>query len=1035
MTSNVYFRREKMHSIKKLLLYISILLTFFFVSPSSGQIIKGDFSDGLNGWYTDGDVNVENGVAVIRTGGADGLWETLLSTDFTVTGDRLNFRYYFDVVGPDDINYPDYESYPFDSFQVTLNAGDPYYYFEPLAWNPTGDFLPYSMDISSIPQGTRATLTFSLLDQDDGFRSIAGIDDISDPGNPVTNPVPEPGTLILIGGGLISLFLYGRFSKKEKEMVMVKVMNVQKICLWIFIIIMSQIYGVEAVHAELIEENIDDVTTLQFVSPLFNSRTNILTLNMTVTNVSDISIFTPLKVVITGISTIDVTVANPDGYTPEGLPFFDLTPYITDRELSPGEVTPSVKLSFYNPKRVKFRWDQDVFAHVDVATGVGPIIYNICLRPGEAPPKCEFYYDDPEIENPDFDRILEGPLSEMYLYEQVRVFAYDNEGLPLQVIINGIEAEFYEWGFYYYRDLILRDGLNTISIVVSSEAGVSVTREITLNIDSIPPAINLLEPAGGGVVITPEQALIGTVDDSGVTTVIVVKDFIYADEVPVVDGVFSKNIILSPGHNNISIEATDIAGNSSYFNLDLIYVYSELGIVEGRISSSVLSLPLAGATVTAISYNNEFRTAVSGDDGSYRLEGVRSGDVTLLIEKEGYTARNLKILSLGGDTPYLKNVALIPVSSPDTFTLTGQVKDTGDHPLRGAYVSIAGAALALSEAKTPLSSLSDKNGIYIISGIPRTSFVAEASIDMYEGTSLNVNAGDYSSNTTILTYNFILKKIPVYIRIISPADGEYLSGDDVMVVGLVRNEDRNVGIRVNGVLAQVYNGYFMANDVPLAAGVNNITAELIDPSGTLLADSINVIIDEGPGEGSGPGARIHAQEAGIVPVDVPVNIEVPPDTSFYDYGIEVNGPGATELISEGPLQHRVIITVPGVYTITFNGVDYAGDRYKDTYGFIGMAREDMEEMLKSIWTGMRDYLKAGSMDDAIALITPETRGRYAEQFFLLGDYLPEIFANIGDIQLVTLKDNVAKMRIYEGEIIHYVWFARDIYGLWKIHKF
>ena len=69
------------------------------------------------------------------------------------------------------------------------------------------------------------------------------------------------------------------------------------------------------------------------------------------------------------------------------------------------------------------------------------------------------------------------------------------------------------------------------------------------------------------------------------------------------------------------------------------------------------------------------------------------------------------------------------------------------------------------------------------------------------------------------------------------------------------------------------------------------------------------------------------------------------------------------------------------------------------------------------------------------MITPETRGRYENQFLMAGAGLSNFFSGIGDIQLVTLSDNMAKARVYRDDVTHYVWFARDIYGLWKINKF
>src|SRR3990172_460704 len=117
-------RRKKVHRILTVIFFISIISACFYVTPSQGFIINGDFSNGLSGWDKDkdGDINIEDGAAILRTGGIDGLWDTSLSTDFIVSGDRVTFRYYFDVIGYDDIIYGDYPSFPFDSFQVSVDA-------------------------------------------------------------------------------------------------------------------------------------------------------------------------------------------------------------------------------------------------------------------------------------------------------------------------------------------------------------------------------------------------------------------------------------------------------------------------------------------------------------------------------------------------------------------------------------------------------------------------------------------------------------------------------------------------------------------------------------------------------------------------------------------------------------------------------------------------------------------------------------------------------------------------------------------------
>ena len=65
--------------------YICFITLFLWASSSFGQIINGDFSNGLTGWDSSGDVSTTtDGFALLQTGGTEGPYITSLSTDFIV---------------------------------------------------------------------------------------------------------------------------------------------------------------------------------------------------------------------------------------------------------------------------------------------------------------------------------------------------------------------------------------------------------------------------------------------------------------------------------------------------------------------------------------------------------------------------------------------------------------------------------------------------------------------------------------------------------------------------------------------------------------------------------------------------------------------------------------------------------------------------------------------------------------------------------------------------------------------------------------
>ena len=114
-----------------------------------------------------------------------------------------------------------------------------------------------------------------------------------------------------------------------------------------------------------------DVTgSVQIVkSPLgYNRLTKTSYLDVSVKNTSQTGLFSRLTVVVDSISTAAVTVANADGTTPDGKPYFK---YTLSDTLAPGQTTAAKRWVFSNPSVARFTYTVRVMT-VDAAKSIGP---------------------------------------------------------------------------------------------------------------------------------------------------------------------------------------------------------------------------------------------------------------------------------------------------------------------------------------------------------------------------------------------------------------------------------------------------------------------------------------------------------------------------------------------------------------------------------------------------------------------------------------------------------------------------------------
>ena len=231
---NFYWRGEKMKScVRPCIVMIAVL--FLLAGPLHAIPLNGDFSAGLDGWsfqenFSDvgssASISPENGQAKLTTAGIDsGIYLITLFQEIAIPSlaTTLSFDVKFESANTDIA--PILNSFV-DFFQISYLDDDPssgYDYYGPsvdtsgaydpnsfqgLPISPVNGWYHFAIDIASL-SGRTGALNFDLWDGDDGYYSTAWIDNVTiDGGQP--SPVPEPGTLLLLGCGMAALGFLGK---------------------------------------------------------------------------------------------------------------------------------------------------------------------------------------------------------------------------------------------------------------------------------------------------------------------------------------------------------------------------------------------------------------------------------------------------------------------------------------------------------------------------------------------------------------------------------------------------------------------------------------------------------------------------------------------------------------------------------------------------------------------------------------------------------------------------------------------------------
>lgn len=364
-----------------------------------------------------------------------------------------------------------------------------------------------------------------------------------------------------------------------------------------------------------------------------------------------------------------------------------------------------------------------------------------------------------------------------------------------------------------------------------------------------------------------------------------------------------------------------------------------------------------------------------------------------------------------------------PKGKPVTYTDTFQATST-----TGTYTLWAqSGSEGLKEVKNVSVSV---NGVEIIGSRDlRNNNPASKVISVQSTNTLSVTLKGQGEN--YLTVKILCDGcFPVQIDF--PKDNFTLSTPFTMIKGAITPLTAEVGVVVNGVLAQVVGNEFIANHIHLTEGWNTITAEAADIDGNKAQTSIKIYAQP-----TTQYVKLTSNiESGISPLEISLKADSNILNPIASTSLTYTGNSTPTITTISPTEYKAIMNTDGLYVYTITITDNVGNTYQDTIGINVMALTAMDNLLKGKWEGMRGGLSQGNVEKALMYIVDQSQKMYRYNFELMSSILPTIVQDMGNITLVKITDNMAEYEMtatQDGQTLSfYVEFVRDMDGIWRI---
>jgi hypothetical protein len=327
--------------------------------------------------------------------------------------------------------------------------------------------------------------------------------------------------------------------------------------------------------------------------------------------------------------------------------------------------------------------------------------------------------------------------------------------------------------------------------------------------------------------------------------------------------------------------------------------------------------------------------------------------------------------------------------------------------------------------------IDDPTAKIVLSGVGQSPTSPAFSFPVVLNPGLNtfvLSAVDPAGNAATATVHLTLASISVSVT--SPLDGATVNSDSVSVSGTFQSPDGNVGIVVNGVAAAVVGNSFVASNVPLQLGSNTLTITATTRDGQTVSRTLTIT-------STGPATvQVSASATqGMAPLGVQFAVTTRGSSPLQFIYVRFTATGGLFLFGPG----NTIATTygaPGVYSARFQIFDVAGNFYDITVPIAVQDPAQIDQMLRSTWSGFANALASGNAANATQYFNAQAQTKYGPVLSAIQPKLPQIAASFTAPQMSTLSNDIGEYVVGRNvngiNQVFFIYFMRDADGVWRL---